>query len=87
MKYKPRLNDYVSWRNVEGWVYFVDDEYLTIEIAVKPKVDNLVPIHKKHHCLVVCYFQYWDELEYVHSRRFANASNLDDMEIYVREFQ
>ena len=37
MKYIPRLNDYVSWRNVEGWVYFVDEEYLTIEIAVKPK--------------------------------------------------
>ena len=37
MKYEPRLNDYVSWRNVEGWVYFVTDEYLTIEISVKPK--------------------------------------------------
>ena len=87
MKYEPRLNDYVSWRNVEGWVYFVDEEYLTIEIAVKPKADDLVPLHKNHHCLIVCHTQFWDELEYVHSRRFANASNLDDMEIYVREFQ
>ena len=86
MKYEPRLNDYVSWRNVEGWVYFVTDEYLTIEISVKPKEDNLVPRHKKHHCLVVCYSHCWDELEYVHSRRFANASNLEEMEIYVRNF-
>ena len=46
MKYIPRLNDYVSWRNVEGWVYFVDEEYLTIEIAVKPKADDLVPIQE-----------------------------------------
>ena len=87
MKYIPRLNDYVSWRNVEGWVYFVDEEYLTIKIAVKPKADDLVPLHKNHHCLIVCHTQFWDELEYVHSRRFANASNLDDMEIYIREFQ
>ena len=86
MKYIPRLNDYVSWRNVEGWVYFVDEEYLTIEIAVKPKADDLVPLHKNHHCLIVCHTQFWDELEYVHSRRFANASNLDQMEIYVRNF-
>ena len=86
MKYIPRLNDYVSWRDVEGWVYFVDEEYLTIEIAVKPKEDDLVPLHKNHHCLIVCHTQFWDELEYVHSRRFANASNLDQMEIYVRNF-
>ena len=86
MKYEPRLNDYVSWRNVEGWVYFVTDEYLTIEISVKPKEDDLVPRHKKHHCLVVCYSHCWDELEYIHSRRFANASNLEDMETYVRKF-
>ena len=52
MMYEPKLNDYVSWRNVEGWVYFVTDEYLTIEISVKPKEDDLVPMHRKHHCLV-----------------------------------
>jgi hypothetical protein len=78
MKYEPRLNDYVSWRNVEGWVYYVDDTHLTIEISVRPKEDDLVPRHKKHHCLVV--------VQDVNSRRYSNASNLDDMEIYVREF-
>jgi len=87
MKYEPRLNDYVSWRNVEGWVYYVDDDHLTIEIAVKPKDDDLMPLHKKHHCLVVVQRFQYDELVYVNSRRHSNASNLDDMEIYIREFQ
>ena len=86
MHYIPKLNDYVSWRNVEGWVYYVDDDHLTIEIAVKPKADDLVPMHRKHHCLVVVYRFNWDELVYVQSRRIANASNLDDMELYVRQF-
>jgi hypothetical protein len=46
-----------------------------------------VPRHKKHHCLVVVQDFQYDELVYVNSRRYSNASNLDDMEIYVREFQ
>ena len=86
MHYIPKLNDYVSWRNVEGWVYYVDDDHLTIEIAVKPKADDLVPMHRKHHCLVVVYRFNWDELVYIQSRRISNASNLDDMELYVRQF-
>ena len=86
MHYIPKLNDYVSWRNVEGWVYYVDDDHLTIEIAVKPKADDLVPMHRKHHCLVVVYRFNWDELVYVQSRRISNASKLDDMELYVRQF-
>ena len=53
MNYVPKLDDYVSWRNVEGWVYYIDDDHLTVEISVRPKEDDLVPRHKKHHCLVV----------------------------------
>ena len=87
MTYVPKLNDYVSWRNVEGWVYYVDETHLTIEISVRPKDDDLVPMHRKHHCLVVVQNFDYDELVYVKSRRYSNASNLDDMEIYVREFQ
>ena len=72
MSYVPRLNDYVRWKNshtdLEGWVYFVDKEYCTIEIGVKDKPDDLVPQHKKTHCLVVCYPQFWHELTYVKSR-------------------
>ena len=56
--YEPQLNDYVIWRNVEGWVYFICEEYITIEIAVKTKCDadlEYSPLHKMHHCLIVCY--------------------------------
>ena len=84
MKYVPKLDDYVSWRNVEGWVYYIDDEHLTIEIGVRPKEDDLVPMHRKHHCLIVVQRFQYDELVYVNSRRHANASNLDDMETYNR---
>ena len=86
MTYQPKIDDYVKWRNVEGWVYYLDDEHLTIEISVKPKADNLVPMHKKHHCLIVVNNYNYDELVYVNSRRYKNATNLDDMEIFVREF-
>ena len=87
MTYQPKIDDYVKFRGAEGWVYFLDEEeYLTIEIGVKSKSDDLVPMHKKHHCLIVVNNWYYDELVYVNSRRYKNASNLDDMEIYVREF-
>jgi len=70
--YLPKLNDYVRWQNshtdIEGWVYFVDAEYCTIEISVKDKPDDLVYFHKKTHCCVVCYPQYWHELIYIKSR-------------------
>ena len=40
-KYIPKVNDYVRWNkekhSVEGWVYFTDSAYITIEIATKPK--------------------------------------------------
>ena len=41
MSYVPKINDYVIWNHHgiihEGWVYFVDSAYITIEIGVKPK--------------------------------------------------
>ena len=66
--YTPKVNDYVKWKHIEGWVYFRDDEYITIEIAVKDKVCNKGSFHKKEHILVVCYPNQWKELEYVKSR-------------------
>jgi len=73
--YKPKVNDYVIWhttpRDVEGWVYFVDDAYITIEIGVKCKDDENIKhcsLHEKTHCLVVCYPENWKELEYVKTR-------------------
>ena len=86
MHYTPKIDDYVKWRNIEGWVYYLDEDHLTIEISVKPKADNLVPMHKKHHCLIVVNNYEYDELVYVNSRRYKNASNLDDMEVFVRKF-
>ena len=65
MTYDPQINDYVKWNNHEGWVYFKGDEYITIEIGTNPKSDDLVPMHKKHHILLVCYNHLWHELEYV----------------------
>ena len=74
--YEPQVNDYVRWtdslgRITEGWVYFVDQSYITIEIGVKCKDEENIkdcPIHKKTHCLVLCFPENWHELEYIKSR-------------------
>ena len=67
--YTPIVDDYVKWKDLEGWVYYKGDEYITIEIGVKDKPDTLVDMHKKIHTLVVCQNWYWNELEYVKNRR------------------
>lgn len=72
MTYKPQIDDYVKWKNHEGWVYFFDYEYITIEIGVTEKDENNIkhcPIHKKTHCLLLCYHSQWKELEYLTNRR------------------
>ena len=70
----PKVNDYVKWRDIEGWVYFRDsqDHYITIEISAKPKPFceyTKKRIHFKDHVLVVCQSWYWNELTYVKSRK------------------
>lgn len=71
--YRPQVDDYVIWHTtptpLRGWVYFVDTNYITIEISVKDKPDDLVKMHKKFHCCVLCYPERWHELEYVKNRR------------------
>ena len=82
MNYQPRVNDYVIWNkslshSVEGWVYFVDKEYISIEIGVKCKDEENIqhcPIHEKTHCLVLCFYNQWKELEYVKCRECATCS-------------
>lgn len=69
MTYNPQVDDYVIWKDLKGWVYFKCDDYITIEIAVKDKPDDLVEFHKKVHCCVLCFKHDWDELHYVKSRR------------------
>ena len=75
MPYTPAVDDYVKWDkgkfSVEGWVYFKDSSYLTIETKVIPKHPEDIP-HGTHHqnerTLVVCYSEAWKQLKYVKSR-------------------
>lgn len=69
-QYSPCLNDYVRWKQHEGWVYFVCDEYITIEISTRDKHCDLGhPHHRKDHLLVVCYNHCWDQIEYIRNRK------------------
>lgn len=74
MSYEPRVNDYVKWENgkgVEGWIYFKDYEYLTIETQVWPKDEENYThcsLHRNERVLVICYNHNWDQLKYVKSR-------------------
>jgi len=70
--YEPKVNDYVQWTEyVEGWVYFKCDEYISIEMSVKPKdCENYeaCSLHRNDRLLVLCYHNQWKELTYVKSR-------------------
>ena len=72
MSYSPTVNDYVKWKShIEGWVYFVDKDYITIESWVRPKTEenyNACSIHRNNRLLVLCYKEQWHELQYVKSR-------------------
>ena len=73
MNYEPKVNDYVKWtKDVEGWVYFKDKEYITIEVAVRLKDEQnyiACSIHRNERVLVLCYSTQWSELKYVKSRK------------------
>ena len=73
MTYEPQVNDYVVWtKGVEGWVYFKDREYITIEYVVRPKDEvnfECCPIHRNERLLVICYNGQWKELQYIKSRQ------------------
>jgi len=80
MSYTPKVDDYVKWTDslgqiTEGWVYFVCKDYFTIEIRTLDKPDDLVNFHKKIHVLVLCYDQYWDEVQYVKNRKETNVND------------
>lgn len=83
--YSPKVHDYVKWNNgkgVEGWVYFTDKNYITIESSVWPKKPHDQPngtFHRNERTLIVCYPESYSELEYVKSRHSVN-----DQEYYVR---
>ena len=77
MSYIPKVDDYVIWDQGEygideGWVYFYDDEYITIETSVKPKPKCQYTRNERHkfiHTLLLCYNQSWHQLKYVKSRK------------------
>ena len=53
-----KVNDYVQWNDLQGWVYFKCEEYITIEISVKDKPYceySKSDKHQKVHCCVVCF--------------------------------
>ena len=76
-EYEPQVNDYVVWdkigneKNDEGWVYFKDEEYITIETGIKPKppCDVSSSKHKYIHTLLLCQCDYWHQLQYVKTRK------------------
>lgn len=83
MSYQPQVNDYVIWKkNVEGWVYFKDKEYITIEQSVRPK-DNqnyaACVLHRNERLLVLCYNDQWDELTYLKSRESVYEESVETM--------
>jgi hypothetical protein len=85
MNYTPNVNDYVQWaKGVEGWVYFKDKDYITIEVNVRPKSDDnyrACSIHRNDRVLVVCYPEQWNELTYVKSRESVYEKEKYRMEI------
>lgn len=80
MSYTPQVNDYVTWKNgLEGWIYFVDKEYLTIELFVRPKDPQNYQdcsIHRNERLLLICYKSQWKELVYVTSRKSIFEDNV-----------
>ena len=76
--YIPKVNDYVIWdkgrhNNDEGWVYFVDKEYITIEVGVRPRpehscMNGKTRLHDNIHTLLLCFPDQWKELKYIKSR-------------------
>ena len=84
--YIPKVNDYVIWDRGEygkdeGWVYFYDDAYITIETGIRPKPKDQCSSNERHkyiHTLLLCPNQYWDDLEYVKSRKSANPCHYSE---------
>lgn len=69
--YQPKVNDYVTWNHVQGWVYFKCEQYITIESSVRSKdLENYKAssIHANERLLVLCYSGQWNELNYVKTR-------------------
>ena len=85
----PQVDDYVTWGNHEGWVYFRSDDYITIELGVRPKPNCEYTRQEKHkyiHTLLCCFHYQWGELDYVHTRKNKYGKTLEDMEVFIGSF-
>ena len=89
-EYKPKVNDYVIWDKHEygkdeGWVYFCDDAYITIETGVRPKPQcdySKNDPHKYIHTLLLCYDTHWHQLKFIKKREskvIEHYSQYDDI--------
>ena len=84
--YVPKVNDYVIWDKGEygsekGWVYFKCDDYITIEVSIKPKPTDRYSKNEKHkyiHTLLLCHAPFWKDLQYVKSRKSANPCHYSE---------
>ena len=82
----PKVNDYVIWDKGEygkdeGWVYFHDDAYITIETSVKPKPKDQYTKNERHkyiHTLLLCHAEFWKDLEYVKTRESVNPCHYSE---------
>jgi len=79
--YEPQVNDYVYWKpHIKGWVYFKDNDYVTIECFVEPKNQEnyeACSLHRNDRLLIVCYRNQWSELKYVKSRKSVHEESLE----------
>ena len=69
--YIPEVDHYVRHKHLEGWIYFIDKEYLTLEILVRKKSEesyNDATFHRNERCLVLVYPEDWKDLKYVKKR-------------------
>ena len=59
MSYVPKVNDYVIWNHHgiihEGWVYFVDSAYITIETGVNLNLTVSIPEKRNISIFILCY--------------------------------
>ena len=86
--YIPKVNDYVIWDRGEygkdeGWVYFYDEAYITIETGVRPKPKDQYTQNERHkyiHTLLLCHNQFWKDLQYVKSRKSAEPCHYSECE-------
>ena len=63
MHYTPKVDDYVIWNHNglvhKGWVYFVDEMYITIETGIRPKPNCQYTKNEKH--------------KYIHTQSFIHT--------------